>query len=474
MKRGDLIKFFSCIMLAMMSACVKYHPQPISPSQTASSFESRTLDNPSLKEFIEANLHHEVTPWPPKSWDFTMLTLVAFYYHPDLDVARARWGVTQAGIITAGRRPNPSVGFIPQYDVDALSGISPWIFNFTLDIPIETAGKRGYRITQATQLSEAVHLSIAIVAWQVRSRLRTGLLNLYAAEQTMVILEKMLTVQEEIVKLLEKRLDIGEVSQPDVTQAHISLNQARLSLHQAQKQRAEACVQLATALGLPVNALEGTEISSAFSEHLPTEVSSPDLRRQALISRPDILSSLAEYAASQTALQLEVAKQYPDLQLGPGYQYDQGEDKWSLGFSVTLPVLNRNEGPIAEAEARRIEAQARFTALQARVISEIDQAQAGYPAALQNLETANILLVSQEKHLQSVQEMFNIGETDRLALLHAQLELETTALSRLDTFVKAQQSLGSLEDALQRPLGSVDSFPMIPEANPRVKEEDTR
>jgi len=104
-----------------------------------------------------------------------MLTLAAFYYQPDLDVARAKWEVAEAGVITAGGRPNPSVGFTPQYNVNAAGGISPWILNFSLDIPLETAGKRGYRIARAEHISEAARLNIAGVAWQVRSRLRRDL-----------------------------------------------------------------------------------------------------------------------------------------------------------------------------------------------------------------------------------------------------------------------------------------------------------
>jgi hypothetical protein len=69
-------------------------------------------------EFLELNLAHEITPWPPKIWDFQMLTLTAFYYHPDLDVVRARWGTAQAGVITAGQRPNPDIGFTPEYTVE--------------------------------------------------------------------------------------------------------------------------------------------------------------------------------------------------------------------------------------------------------------------------------------------------------------------------------------------------------------------
>ena len=41
---------------------------------------------------------------------------------------------------------------------------------------------------------------------------------------------------------------------------------------------------------------------------------------------------------------------------------------------VVLALLSRNKGPIAEAEARRTEAAARFLALQAKTIGEIESA----------------------------------------------------------------------------------------------------
>ena len=401
-----------------------------------------------------------------------MLTLAAFYYQPDLDVARAKWGVAEAGVITAGGRPNPSVGFIPQYNVNAAGGISPWILNFSLDIPLETAGKRGYRIARAEHISEAARLNIAGVAWQVRSRLRKDILSLYKAEQAEALLQEQQRVQEEMVRLLEQRLSFGEASQPDVTEAHIALNQTLLSLREAQKQRAEARAQVADALGLPVAALNNVRISFDFLKQLPLAKDIPlqDIRRRALLNRPDILGALEEYTASQAALQLEIAGQYPDIHLGPGYEWDQGDNKWSLGFSISLPVFNRNEGPIAEAKARRKEAEARFIALQSRVMGEIDRTFAGYRFALQKLETADSLLSTKKKQLQSIQAMFNAGETDRLSFLSSQSELYSIALLQLDALANSQQSLSLLEDAVQRPLEPLKSFPVVPEKNPRTKE----
>jgi cobalt-zinc-cadmium efflux system outer membrane protein len=458
------------VTLSLLAGCATFHAKPLSPAQTVSTFESRSLNDPQLREFLEKRLRHEIAPWPPKSWDFAMLSLAAFYYHPDLDVARAEWEVAKAGVITAGAIPNPSMDFTPQYDTPSPAGVPPWTLGLILDIPIETAGKRGYRIARAKHLFEAAALNMATVAWRVRSRLRASLLNLYAPDQLAANLRKEISIQEALVKLMGKRLAVGEVSRPDVTLAHISLDQTRLSLEEAQKQKAQAQVQLANALGLPVAALDEATISFAFVDRLPAEPPLTALRSRALLNRPDILGALSEYAASQSTLQLEIAKQYPDIQLGPGYQYDQGENKWSIGISLTLPVFNQNQGPIAEAEARRKQAESRFTALQARVIGEIDRALAGYKAALKKLNVADSLLVDKQRRLQSTQEMFHVGETDRLSLLSGELELATATILRLNALVEAQHSLGLLEDALQYPLHPLESFPAIPEMNPGMKD----
>src|SRR3954470_18257042 len=132
----------------LLSGCVHFKSEPISASQNASDFEARTLGNPQLKEFIARNITEEAQPSPPSSWDVTKLVLAAFFYHPDLDVARAKWAVAKAGKRIAGERPNPTVSVSPAYDTTT-SIPSPWIVTASLDIPIETAGKRGYRVEQA-------------------------------------------------------------------------------------------------------------------------------------------------------------------------------------------------------------------------------------------------------------------------------------------------------------------------------------
>ena len=176
-----------------------------------------------------------------------------------------------------------------------------------------------------------------------------------------------------------------------------------------------------------------------------------DARRAALQHRGDILSALADYAASQSALQLEIAKQYPDVHLQPGYEFDQGDNKWSLGLTIELPVLNQNQGPIAEARAKREEAAAKFNAVQAKVLAEIDRAIETFRLAETNFRPLQ-LVQTQVDHERSIEEQVKAGAADQIELLNAQLETANIQIVALEAQIKMQQAAGALEDALQAPL----------------------
>ena len=444
--------WLSILAAALLAGCAQFESRPISPVETAARLDARRLDDARLKVFLETNLSRPLESWPMQSWDFKTLALAAFYFHPALDLARVQWRVAQAGVRTAGGHPNPTLGVTPGYDASATHGLSPWIPFFNLDVPLETADKRGHRVTKARHLSESARLNIATVAWQLRGSVRASLLDFAAAGRRATLLEQQLAAQEQIVRLLEQRVAVGAISQPELTSARIALNKTRLELGDSNAKGAQARVRLAEALGVSAGALEGVGLVFDFFEPAADELTSMEARRVALRGRSDILGALADYAAAEAELRLQIARQYPDVRLNPGYQFDQGDNKWTLGIMFELPVLNQNQGPIAEAGARREEAAARLTALQTKVIGEIDQAVAGYRSARGQLATATALLSVARQQQQSVQAQLQAGAADRLELLTAQLEVGVTTLAQFDGEAKVQQSLGALEDALQRPV----------------------
>lgn len=438
----------------------KYRPAPLAPAAMASSLRARTLQDPGLKRFLEQDLGHELAVWPPKTWDLRDLTLAAFYFNPTLDVARARVEASQAAIVTAGARPNPTLSITP--------GIpSPYLLGIELAFPIETAGKRGYRAERARSLSEAARYDLAGAAWNVRSSVRKSLLDYFLAVRALDLLHSEEHLRNAQVGLLEQGLGVGEIPRPEVDLARIGLAKTHVAIKTAEGRIAETRAILAAAIGVPVAALDGINFSWATLDHPPSaDLLAPQrIRREAVLNRLDIRRGLEEYAAAESELQLEIADQHPDFQIGPGYTYEEANNFFTLALSKTLPIFNRNQGPIAEAEAARKEAAANFLATQARVIAESEAALARYRSALKELdEVEQSLAILQARRERMARHAVQFGESDRLALNGVMLERSAVATARLDALGRAQSALGDLEDAIQRPLEPGDIAPLTLES----------
>jgi outer membrane protein TolC len=274
-------------------------------------------------------------------------------------------------------------------------------------------------------------------------------------------------VRQEQVNILEQRFAVGEIPRPEVDLARIELSKTHLTISTAEGQVAERKAALAASIGIPVVGVQDLNFLWSDLDAPPsTESLSPEqIQRQAVLNRLDVRRALAQYAAAEADLQLEISKQYPDVQIGPGYTYEEKNNFFTLGLSTTLPIFNRNQGPIAEAEARRKEAAAAFLEKQAQVIAGSERALAVYVGALKELAAADgSLRKLQDARLQMMQQAVQLGEEDRLSFNGVQIESSVVARARLDALARAQSSLGDLEDAVQRPLDPGDVFSVSPEA----------
>ena len=457
-----MLKFLTFLLVINLTACAEFQDQPLQATETGTSIEKRSLTNPQFKEFITRVLPQEIN-WPLPAWDLDKLSLAALYYHPDLALASALAETADAANITAAQRPNPTLNATPSYLTHLATAVAPWYAVSTLNIPIETAGKRGFRMEKALQLGAAARLRIVDAAWAVRGRLRLAWLEAFAAHETERLAQQQLGLQQTITTRLQQQLAAGEISRQECLRSQLLLSQMQLSHSTAQKRQAESRVQLATALGLPVEAL--TEINLDFSQLSQAPVLDnmpvPKLREAALQQRPDILAALADYAAAQAALQLEIANQYPNVQANPGYAWELGENLWSLGASVQLPIFHQNQGLIAEAEAKRRELAVRFTALQTKIIGDIDRAHAGVATVLVKQRQAAQQADWQQENLNTIQAQFKAGEIDQLAMLAAEMEAVISERSRLDVLLESQQALNNLEDSLRTPINSTFTTSII-------------
>ncbi len=462
---GALLLALLLAMLVTGCAPHRYRAVPLAPAATAAALDNRSLDDPELYRWMKQHASFEAPSWPLQAWDLDALTLAAYYFNPDLDVARANAAAAEAAMETAAMKPNPAVSVGPGYQ--GPNG-SQFITLFDLSLPIETAGKRGYRMADAAHLSAASRLQLGQTAWIVRSRVRATLVDYLFATQAAEAFRKEAVLRQEGVRLTEARLRAGEISFPELTTANVDLTSVRQALGTAEGQVHTARTAMAAALGVPDAALSGKALvwQQASSPPAPTALPSRSVRRLALENRLDIQRALEQYEAAQSVLQLEIARQYPDINIGPGYSYEEGTNFISLVLSSVLPLRNRNEGPIAEAEALRKLAGAQLIAGQSAALEEIDRSQAQYAAAFANLEAATVAVKQIHDQQGSVLVLVKAGEAEQLAFIAAELQTAVAERARLEALHQVQLALGLVEDAVQRPIEPAN-VPTFPSSVPR-------
>jgi len=442
-------------LVGLFSGCATYKAAPLSPSHAERNFEAHSLLKAELCDYLRANYGAGLSSCHPRRWDLAALTLVAFFYSPDLAVAQAKLNVARAAIITAGQRPNPSFGLGPSYAATAALNFAPWAIGAsTMNFPIETAGKRGYRIAQAERLADAAALGVAETAWRVRSAVRAALLNHLIAQREYVLARAYEAASERIAQLLQQRIDAGAASAPELNLALANLAAARFKAAQTQSSVPETFNALATALGLPVDALQDATFAWPELGHPPDDASLTAARAQrlALLDRLDLRRKLAQYSAADEALKLEIARQYPDINLAGGYSWEVNENIFELFPVVTLPLMNQNQGPIAEARARRTQIAAEFVGLQESIIGQANGALTRYRGALAALRQGSRSAAFSVERFAAIRRAADLGDIDALTLATARLETIVAEQSKLTALADAQAALGGLEDTVQRPL----------------------
>lgn len=464
-----LITVGAALLMAACAPVQRYRPVPLSPTQTASSFEARGLLDPGLRRYIEQHGGQRLGTWPPQAWDLRLLTLAALYFNPALDASRARAATVEAAITTAGARPNPTLGMTPGVP-------SPYLFGLDFGVPVETAGKRTYRVEEARDWSEAARFDLAETAWKVRSGVRAALVENFMGVRALHLARSQEHLRATALDRIQQRFAAGELAQPDVDSARLELLSAQVAVHAAAGRVSETKAALAAAIGVPVAGLESAPFSWIAWEHPPDSKSLwPALvQREAVLNRLDVRRALAEYAGAEAALQLEIARQYPDIEIGPGYQFEEHNSFFTVGVAVTLPLFNRNQGPIAEAEARRKQAAAQFVAIQAQVIAQSEAALERYRTAFSELQQAQAVLDQLHNAVEPrVRQDVAAGESDWFSLNGVLLQGSAAGSARLEALYRVQVALGQIEDAVQVPLEPGDIPPLTPQSpvlNPSSQE----
>ena len=438
-------RFFPLIFLSLgLAGCATYKPQPINPAASAAALEARSLNDPGLMEFLQ-----KADP-TGHGWTLERLTLVGLYERPEILIAEDQKLIAESSLQKATALPNPTLSLTPTYNATNLMP-SPWKIGPIFSFMLSSLAERPALMQAAQAHLAAAKQALPIAAWMVRSQVRTAMLNLWTARQSEAFDMQAHALAQQSVTLITARVNAGQMSEADQNTAILTADQSALVEAEATRRVAIARAQLAEAIGLPTTSLANVKISFAGFTHpeWPTDIKK--LQENALTSRPDIQVALDNYAAAEAQLRLAILQQYPGISIGPGYEYDQGANKYLLSLSISLPIFNQNQGGIAKAFAARAVAGAQFLSVQQSALDSIDQAVANEQASATEVKAADALLKSVRVQKNRLDQQYNGGAIGKLRLTGGQQALVQTELGAVSATQHQDEAIGSLEDALYHP-----------------------
>jgi len=280
---------------------------------------------------------------------------LGLFLSQNLDVLIAKYGIeyTKGQEVTARLFPNPllSVGTLSSYTQGKTLSNSGQLFTQVAQL-FELAGKRGYRIESAGYGTQSAEAAFEDAVRQLGFTVKDSYYRIQLAQRRLVLAEENRDRFSRILAINTIRFNKGYIAEVDLIRIRLQMvdfhSQVIRSLQEAESARGDLRQLLRLS---PKTVLELT--TELGFRRIDPDIET--LRVTALDARPDIRAK--RYTFSQRASDLKLAKAYriPDVTIGAGYaiQGAQGPDnpgQVALNAGIPLPLFNRNQGGILQAE----------------------------------------------------------------------------------------------------------------------------
>jgi outer membrane protein TolC len=431
----------------LIQGCVHVDPAPIDPTANAARLERRSLDDPA----VAAALARRGQPSPAGgAWTLDELTVAAWTLRTDVALASAEVDAARAAVPLDAQRPNPTADGSFERVTNDTAGVSPWVLGAGLGLTIETGGKREIRRRRAVAAEQSLEWQLAQTLWSARAALRSAALNRAFGSRTAALDDEEAGLRQSYLDWIDTKLEFGAAT----TQERLTASEAlsRIESQRAIDRAALASSSASLAAAIGVAALP--EVATIDFGALPRleDAELAAARELALTNRLDVRRALADYEVAEQDVRAAVAQQYPNIALGPGYLYDQGDRKITLTPALPVPLFHGAGAAIAHAVAARTAAALRFDQVQADAIAQIDTSVALYRAMLGALDAAEDAERGAERALGAVERRLDAGAADRGEMLAARIDLLVRKRNTLDALRALVDAITALEQGMERPI----------------------
>lgn len=426
---------FALISLALTS-CVAYEPRPLNPETVI--FEVNTA-----RHVRPANNGNALT--------FAQTVATMRENSPDIREAEAAYKTATARASKSTPLPNPrfevgpTFGFGPDVQGSTLGGTA----GFGLTIPL---GGRLAAMDDLNQLrAEVARIETVATYHELYIELRRRWISVIAAKTMLLAQESLVDSVSRSLTTTRRLVEAGTATATDVALFELERGRAKASMFETGTRLATARARISRLVG--INAAAFHDLGTLEMPTLPTVVPNQEQLQSALVKgHPNLIRLSAAYEQAESALRLEIARQYPDFQIGPLLTDESGEQKMVIGLTlgIELPIFDLNQQAIAEATARREEVRVRYEAEANRALSHLDEALIALGLSMQrHAVMREDVLPAAERSIKIARDSLNAGSGDVLRLLQAErsygeilMDVKEAALAECEAWIDIEVATG--------------------------------
>jgi len=350
--------------------------------------------------------------------------------NPDLAAARLRIQEALGRMNQSGRHANPELETSFEHNPSFREG--KFEVGFSQRFPV-TGRLQLEKDVSLTEL-KAADAEVREVERQLTGKAREAVVKILANRQRRELLREQSDVSGEFAKFLSEIAAKGEGSPLDAGQA--KLEAASLTMEMRQLDAAEAALagELKPLLGMRPG--EALDVGGNLPEpSLPAVAADPS-------RRPDFQAARLDALAAAQGVALEQARRYDDVEGGLFAAAERTEDApdgydneaiIGVRFKIPLPLWNKNEGAIQEAQAKQERKELEATALSRNIRLEAESARNEMEEWAKMIREINNTLLPLAKEQSAFAETtFRNGQGEIHSVLRSREKRLQLAAARLD------------------------------------------
>ncbi|OKY76500.1 MAG: hypothetical protein BM485_04525 [Desulfobulbaceae bacterium DB1] len=334
-------------------------------------------------------------------------------------------------------------------DADAL-GASAGI---SQEIPL--AGKRAKRVRIAEYETTIAGLQMQAKMLALTRDVKKKFQRVHSLEQQLLLENENIALLQDIQDVIIRQIALGDIPPLDERKATVELALAKSALARAARELAVARIELASSWGSREVHFDQVEPVGRAIQPLPTE----DELWRAAQGHPEMEINRIRVERFKASLALAQAKAVPDLEIEGGVKYfnESSDHAYFIGFSIPIPVFDRNQGGIREASEHIRAGKKELDGTANRLRAELAVLRERLQIITAELETtATTILPAAQEAYEALAKAYQAGEKDYLELLDSQRTLIEVKRQNLLLQTEHQELLADLEAITGK---AAESFP---------------